>query len=197
MQYKCKVTVIDKKLYPELQRQFCSDPSAGECPCYNVGDEFIFERYGKNDDFWHIGLGTLKRSIKQSDCTAGGMSFPHCSEAWDAISRYIYTALQGGSIMRGWMKDERMMIACCSDGTRPVIFKIERIDYKAMYIEGIKCEKCEQRISDALKSVSGVKDVSFCNDQGFTEVYLDKNVSDDILKQAVESIGDYKVKKID
>ena len=30
--------------------------------------------------------------------------------------------------MRGWMKDERVMIACCSDGTRPVIFKIERID---------------------------------------------------------------------
>ncbi len=25
-------------------------------------------------------------------------------------------------------KDERMMIACCNDGTRPVIFKIERID---------------------------------------------------------------------
>ena len=24
--------------------------------------------------------------------------------------------------------DEKMMIACCSDGTRPVIFKIERID---------------------------------------------------------------------
>lgn len=25
-------------------------------------------------------------------------------------------------------KDEWMMIACCNDGTRPVIFKIERID---------------------------------------------------------------------
>ncbi len=24
--------------------------------------------------------------------------------------------------------DGRMMIACCSDGTRPVIFKIERVD---------------------------------------------------------------------
>ena len=24
--------------------------------------------------------------------------------------------------------DDRMMIACCNDGTRPVIFKIERID---------------------------------------------------------------------
>ena len=46
----------------------------------------------------------------------------------DAISRYVYTALQGGSIMHKWTNDERMMIACCNDGTRPVIFKIERID---------------------------------------------------------------------
>jgi len=26
------------------------------------------------------------------------------------------------------MSNENMMIACCSDGIRPVIFKIERID---------------------------------------------------------------------
>ena len=51
-----------------------------------------------------------------------------CGEAWDAISRYVYTALQGGSIMHKWTNDERMMIACCNDGTRPVVFKIERID---------------------------------------------------------------------
>ena len=30
--------------------------------------------------------------------------------------------------MKGWTNDDRMMIACCNDGTRPVIFKIERID---------------------------------------------------------------------
>ena len=30
--------------------------------------------------------------------------------------------------MRKWTNDDRMMIACCNDGTRPVIFKIERID---------------------------------------------------------------------
>lgn len=30
--------------------------------------------------------------------------------------------------MHGWMRDDRQMIACCQDGTRPVIFKIERID---------------------------------------------------------------------
>ncbi len=49
---------------------------------------------------------------------------------WDAISRYIYAGLQGGSIMNGWTNDEKVMIACCNDGTRPVIFKIERIDYE-------------------------------------------------------------------
>lgn len=40
----------------------------------------------------------------------------------------VYSALQGGSIMKGWTNDDRMMVACCNDGTRPVIFKIERID---------------------------------------------------------------------
>ena len=30
--------------------------------------------------------------------------------------------------MKGWTNDDRVMIACCNDGTRPVIFKIERID---------------------------------------------------------------------
>ena len=30
--------------------------------------------------------------------------------------------------MHGWMRDDRQMIACCQDGTRSVIFKIERID---------------------------------------------------------------------
>ena len=30
--------------------------------------------------------------------------------------------------MKGWTRDDRMMIACCNDGTRPVVFRIERID---------------------------------------------------------------------
>lgn len=30
--------------------------------------------------------------------------------------------------MHKWTNDERIMIACCDDGTRSVIFKIERID---------------------------------------------------------------------
>lgn len=52
MKHKVKLTVIDKKLYPELQEQYCADPNSGMCPCYNVGDEFIFEREDNKDDFW-------------------------------------------------------------------------------------------------------------------------------------------------
>ncbi len=131
MKHKVKVTVIDKKLYPELQHQYCADPDSGACPCYNVGDEFVFYRDDKRDDFWHMGLDTLvKTKSTNPDTIAGGSKIPFCSEAWDAIAWYIYTGLQGGSIMKDWMKDENTMITCCSDGTRPVIFKIERIDYE-------------------------------------------------------------------
>ena len=41
MKHKVKVTVIDKKLYPDLQKEYCADPEVGACPCYHVGDEFI------------------------------------------------------------------------------------------------------------------------------------------------------------
>jgi len=79
-----------------------------------VGQEYLFEREAGKDDFYHFG-----RELDPP--------FP-CAEAWDAISRYIYTALAGGAIMKSWTNDERIMIACCNDGTRPVVFKIERID---------------------------------------------------------------------
>lgn len=83
-----------------------------------------------------MGTGTLIRSGKPDagalqspgaiHCKEEGI--PFCSEAWDCISRYIYSALQGGATMHGWMNDDRGMIACCNGGTRPVSFKIERID---------------------------------------------------------------------
>nr|WP_325179989.1 TIGR04076 family protein [uncultured Oscillibacter sp.] len=193
MQHKCKMTVLDKKLYPELQAQYCADPEAGPCPCYRVGDEYVFERYGQADDFWRMGTGTLAAGAAEG--VAGSAGVPHCSEAWDALSRYIYAALQGGSIMRGWMKDEREMITCCSDGTRPVIFKLQRLDYKVLYIDGIGCDRCREKISAALAALPGVAEVRFRPE--FTEVYLDRDPGDEALKQAVERCGGYTVTNID
>ena len=83
-----------------------------------------------------MGAGTLVKSGEPDEdlvhspgtAHAGADGVPFCSEAWDAVSRYIYTALQSGSIMHGCMNDDKVMIACCNDGKRPVIFKIEWID---------------------------------------------------------------------
>ena len=110
MQHECRITVLETMVFPEYQEKYLADPKSGPCPCFKKGDTFLLKRTREQDDFYRMLDGRF------------------CSEAWDAISRYVYTALQGGSIMHGWTNDERMMIACCSDGTRPVIFKIERID---------------------------------------------------------------------
>ena len=101
---------IKTKCFPNLQEQYLADPKSGPCPFFHVGDTFLLKRTPQQDDFYHLMNGKF------------------CGEAWDAVSRYVYTALQGGSIMKGWTNDDRMMIACCNDGTRPVVFKIERID---------------------------------------------------------------------
>ena len=75
MKHKVKVTVLDKKLYPELQQQYCDNPISGACPCYNVGDEFVFYRDEERDDFWHIGLNTLVKTSGDADTVVGG---PKC-----------------------------------------------------------------------------------------------------------------------
>ena len=51
MKHQCKVTVLDKKLFPELQREFCADPESGACPCFEAGQEFLFRRNDDADDF--------------------------------------------------------------------------------------------------------------------------------------------------
>lgn len=175
MQYKCKITVIDKKIFPDLQEKYLADPKSGACPFYEVGAEYIFERYGDEDTFWTQGKGQ------------------HCSEAWDCFSRYVYSALQGGSIMRHWTNDEHMMIACCNDGTRPVIFKIERLDYKVLKISAPK--DLQEKISDAIKKISGVHDSKFRPEKNFTEIFMDKNseVPDEKIIDAVKKFGEFEI----
>ncbi|MBQ7704182.1 MAG: TIGR04076 family protein [Selenomonadaceae bacterium] len=176
MQYKCKMTVIDKKVFPDLQEKYLADPNSGACPFYQVGTEYIFERYGDEDTFWTQGKGA------------------HCSEAWDCFSRYIYTALQGGSIMRGWTNDEHMMIACCNDGTRPVIFKIERLDYKVLHVSADSATQI--KIADTLKSLDGVINATYRADKNFTEIFMDRNfeVSNEKIIDAVKNFGNFEIK---
>ena len=179
MQYKCRMTVIDKKLFPDFQEKYLADPKSGACPFYEVGAEYICERYGDEDTFWTQGKGA------------------HCAEAWDCFSRYVYTALQGGSIMRGWTNDERMMIACCNDGTRPVIFKIERLDYKVLKVDTDFVG--QNKIVTKLQNLDGVSEVVYREDKNFIEIFMDKKneVGDEKIIQAVNSAGDFKIFAID
>ncbi len=81
MQHKVKVTVIDKKVYPQLQAQYCANPESGACSCYNVGDEFIFERYGSDfrRQVWDIlcripyGQVTTYKEISKKIADANGL----------------------------------------------------------------------------------------------------------------------------
>ncbi|MBC8530352.1 TIGR04076 family protein [Gehongia tenuis] len=106
MQHKVKITVLRRELFKDLQETYLANPQSGKCPFFEEGQEFMVTRENYN------------RMLEGR----------FCAEAWDCVSRYIYAALQGGSIMEGWTADEKVMIACCNDGTRPVIFKLERID---------------------------------------------------------------------
>ena len=49
MKHKVKVTVIDKKLYPELQQQYCEDPDSGVCACCNDGIRPVIFRIERID----------------------------------------------------------------------------------------------------------------------------------------------------
>ena len=89
MNYECKITVLETKVFPELQEKYLADPKSGPCPCFKAGDTFLLKRTPEQDDFYRLMNGKF------------------CGEAWDAISRYVYAALQGGSIMRKWTNDDK------------------------------------------------------------------------------------------
>lgn len=101
---KCKITVLKKTINQDLADEYCQS-ATGPCTSFAEGDEFI------------VGLE------KPVD---------FCAWAWHDLTPYLATLLAGGSfageIFDGWMKDDHTMIACCTDGIRPVVFKLERLN---------------------------------------------------------------------
>ena len=69
MKHECKITVLETKVFPDLQEKYLADPKSGPCPFFHVGDEFLLERTPEKDDFYHLMNGKF------------------CGEAWDAVSR--------------------------------------------------------------------------------------------------------------
>jgi len=56
---------------------------------------------------------------------SGAMPSGFCTWAWHDIYPVVTALRFGGNFT--WMKKEGMTYSCCSDGARPVFFKIERV----------------------------------------------------------------------
>ena len=67
---------------------------------------------------------------------------------------------------------------------------------KKMEIEGMMCGHCEATVKKALEEVDGVKNADVNHKKGVAVVKLSKEVSDDILKKAVED-KEYVVKSVE
>lgn len=98
--HKCKITVVKRLLFPDVAMESYGHPMQA-CDFYHDGQEFIVDE----------------------ENYATMLDGKFCGEAWDCVKRYVRTALLGGTMIVG-----DSYIACCNDGSRPVLFKLERID---------------------------------------------------------------------
>ncbi|MGN6711132.1 TIGR04076 family protein [Anaerocolumna jejuensis] len=98
-----KIVVIRKEFYPEFADSYLTEgKEVGPCPLMNVGDEFIYE---------------------------GGAEMPKglCPWAWIDIYRGV-NALSAGATYAPWNNQDGSQILCCTDGIRPVVFKLEAVN---------------------------------------------------------------------
>ncbi len=109
---RCKITVLKRTFHKDLAEEYLQTKT-GKCGEFEDDQEFITE-----------------------SPTAKPDNFP-CSFAWHDIHRFLLTLMQGGSFdnyvgktgrIWKWMKADNSYITCCTDGIRPVIFKLEVID---------------------------------------------------------------------
>lgn len=97
---KVRITVLKKIFYQELAAEY-SLPGNVRCEAFEEGQEFMVRGLARPEGFYEW--------------------------AWDDIHKYCMTLTFGGNF-GCWMKKENTMIVSCTDGIRPVVFRLERID---------------------------------------------------------------------
>ena len=102
---KAKITVVKKISAKDLYGDnppapYHEDIITHECNRFSTGQEFLIDSH---------------------NCPPG-----FCNWAYADIQRDVAHILYGGYYP--WMKEKGVAISCCTDGIRPVIFKIERIE---------------------------------------------------------------------
>ena len=99
----CRITVERRMYNADLSKQY-RHPGLHHGPCdkFSEGDTFIVEELNERPE-----------------------NFP-CGWAWDDLEKIIVPMMLGAKFSP-WMIDENTFIACCSDGLKPVVFKLERV----------------------------------------------------------------------
>ncbi|MEM2111818.1 MAG: TIGR04076 family protein [Candidatus Bathyarchaeia archaeon] len=95
---KVKITVLKRLVLNDLDK-YKKEPSVA-CTLFKDGQEFVSERLQMPNGF--------------------------CSWAWADIQRDVAVLALNGNF--DWVKDKGVGISCCTDGFRPVVFKLERIE---------------------------------------------------------------------
>lgn len=65
-----------------------------------------------------------------------------------------------------------------------------------LVVNGMMCGGCENRVKNAIKNIEGVENVTADHNTGKVIVISDNEVSEEIIKEALEDIG-YEVVKED
>ena len=95
---KCKITVLKRNFYQDLADEYIPLEGFGPCEMMEEGDVFI------------------TRGVFGNECPEG-----FCQMAWQAICIQASTLAGGGKVFG----HDEVHIACCNDGVRPVVFRLE------------------------------------------------------------------------
>ena len=102
---KVKITVLKKEFYKDLAEEYLTEGAqTGACALLKEGDTFLFE---------------------------GNAQMPEgfCPWAWIDIYQSV-NAISSGSTFTPWNRNDGQTIVCCTDGIRPVVFKVEEAGEK-------------------------------------------------------------------
>ena len=98
MNSRIRITIVKRLLHKDLLSE-CADSVWERCERLQVGQEFVSEGVNMPEGF--------------------------CSWAWADIQKYVITLARGGNF-RGVRPG--CFVTSCTDGFRPVLFKLERIE---------------------------------------------------------------------
>ena len=102
---KVMISVLERTFNPEIAEAYGSDvfregSRFGPCSDFDEGQSFILDGLNMPEGF--------------------------CSRAWADIQGAVRTVAFGGE--HHFMKTRGSAIVCCTDGMKPVVFRVERID---------------------------------------------------------------------